>query len=111
MVLGVCRRVLHHAHDAEDAFEATFLVLARKAAGLRRRERVGNWLYGTAYRAALEARAARWRAGETQVSPMPEPEAPDDDAADWRDLRAVLDHELNRLPEKYRIAVVLCDLE
>jgi RNA polymerase sigma factor (sigma-70 family) len=103
--------VLRHAHDAEDAFQATFLVLARKAESLRRRERVGNWLYGTAYRAALEARAARRRTGETQVSAMPEPEAPDDDAADWSDLRAVLDHELNRLPDKYRTAVVLCDLE
>jgi RNA polymerase sigma factor (sigma-70 family) len=111
MVWGVCRRVLPHRQDAEDAFQAAFLVLVRKAASIRRRELVGNWLYGTAYRAALEAKAARKRlARERQVSTMPEPEA-----AEERDvsaeLRPVLDRELSRLPEKYRLAVVLCDLE
>jgi RNA polymerase sigma factor (sigma-70 family) len=109
MVLGVCRRVLANSHDAEDAFQATFLVLARKAASIRRRELVGNWLYGAAYRAALEAKAARRRSRETQVNPMPDPEAP---AADpWDDLRLALDHELSRLPDKYRVPVILCDLE
>src|SRR5262245_23872796 len=111
MVLGVCQRVLRDAHDAEDAFQATFLVLARKASALSRRERVGNWLYGTAYRAALEARAARSRGGQTQVSPMPELQAPDDTTSENSEMRAVLDHELNLLPDKYRTAVVLCDLE
>jgi RNA polymerase sigma factor (sigma-70 family) len=112
MVLGVCRRVLHHPQDAEDAFQATFLVLVRKAASLGRPELLGNWLYGVAYRTARDARAAaaRRRARERQVSPMPEPEAPD--ASDvWRELRPLLDQELNGLPEKYRVAVVLCDLE
>src|SRR5439155_19836548 len=61
MVLRVCRRVLHNLHDAEDAFQATFLVLARKAGSLRRRESVGSWLYGVAYRVALNARAAAVR--------------------------------------------------
>jgi RNA polymerase sigma-70 factor (ECF subfamily) len=111
MVLGVCRRVLRNHHDADDAFQATFLVLARKAASLRQRELVGNWLYGVAYRTALEAKAVnarRW-AKERQVMPMPEPAAPQPRVdADWH---ALLDQELNRLPDKYRVPVVLCDLE
>ncbi len=112
MVLGVCRRVLHNSHDAEDAFQATFLVLVRKAAAIARRELLGNWLYGVAYRTALDARAAaaRRREHEKQVNEMPEAQAPD--AAEvWRDLRPLLDQELNRLPDKLRVAVVLCDLE
>src|SRR5262249_26019760 len=108
MVLGVCRRVLDHAHDAEDAFQATFLVLARKAASIVARDTVGNWLYGVAYRTAHKARvaAARRRLKERQMS---RPEALDEDV--WRELRPVLDQELNRLPEKYREPVILCDLE
>jgi RNA polymerase sigma factor (sigma-70 family) len=112
MVLGVCRRILGRLPDAEDAFQATFLVLVRKAAGLDRRELLGNWLYGVAYRTALDARAAavRRRARERQVSPMPEPEV--HEGADvGRDLRGLLDQELNRLPDKYRVPVVLCDLQ
>src|SRR5262245_23237330 len=71
MVWGVCRRALANAHDAEDAFQATFLVFVRKAASIRDKELVGNWLYGAAYRAALEAKAAaRRRARERQVSAM-----------------------------------------
>src|SRR5438067_10158795 len=71
MVLGVCRRLLRHAQDAEDAFQATFLVLVRKAAALGQPELLGNWLYGVAYRTALDARAAaaRRQARERQVSP------------------------------------------
>ncbi len=69
MVLGVCRRVLGHQHDAEDAFQATFLVLVRKASSIVARETVGNWLYGVAYRTALKARtaAARRRVKEKQI--------------------------------------------
>jgi RNA polymerase sigma factor (sigma-70 family) len=108
MVMGVCRRVLHNAHDAEDAFQATFLVLVRKAATLRSPGMIGNFLYGVAYRTALAARkaAARRRAKEAQVvrqTAMPE--------IPWADLWPVLDQELERLPEKYRAVVVLCDLE
>ncbi len=112
MVLGVCRRVLRHEADAEDAFQATFLVLARKAAAVGRRELLGNWLYGVAHRTALDARAAaaRRRAWERQVSPMPEPEAKGGAEA-GPDLRPLLDEELSRLPDKYRVPVVLCDLE
>ncbi len=112
MVLGVCRRILRQPQDAEDAFQATFLVLVRKAATIGRRELLGNWLYGVAYRTALDARAAtaRRRLHEKQVSPMPEPEvtAPNDVGADER---LILDEELHRLPGKDRVAVVLCDLE
>jgi RNA polymerase sigma factor (sigma-70 family) len=111
MVLGVCRRVLGNHHDAEDAFQATFLVLARRAATLTQRELVGNWLFGTAYRSALAAKAARRRVKEKQVREMPEPTASADDAHAWRQLRPILDQELNRLPEKYQVPVVLCDLE
>jgi RNA polymerase sigma factor (sigma-70 family) len=112
MVLGVCRRLLGSAHDAEDAFQATFLVAVRKAASVRPRALFGNWLYGVAYRTALEARAriARRRSRERQVDTMPEPPqvAPEND---WEPLRQLLDQELSCLPEKYRVPVVLCDLE
>jgi RNA polymerase sigma factor (sigma-70 family) len=111
MVLGVCRRVLHDTHDTEDAFQAAFLVLARKAASIQPRDLVGNWLYGVAYRTALEARGilARRRAKERQVRAMPEPAAHQPEADG--DVRTVLDEELSRLPDKYRAAVVLCELE
>jgi RNA polymerase sigma factor (sigma-70 family) len=111
MVLGVCRRVLGNHHDAEDAFQATFLVLARKAGSVRAREVVGHWLYGVAYRTALKARSmtARRRAKEQQVKDMPQPEVPADDGRE--DLLPLLDRELNGLPERYRVAVVLCDLQ
>jgi RNA polymerase sigma factor (sigma-70 family) len=110
-VMGVCRRVLGNLHDAEDAFQATFLVLARKAASVRSREVVGHWLHGVAYRTALKARAAaaRRRAREHQVKDMAQRDVPADDG--WRDLLPLLDQELARLPERYRVAVVLCDLE
>lgn len=109
MVLGVCRRVLHHAQDAEDAFQAAFFVLARKAASIKQRELLGNWLYGVAYRAALEVNAAR-RTRERQMSVMPEA-AVVAEADVWSDLRPILDEELSHLPDKYRVPVVLCDLE
>src|SRR5262249_9287871 len=110
MVLGVCRRILGDFHDAEDAFQATFLVLARKAASVVKRESLGNWLYGVAYRTALQARVtnARRRARERPMRDMPHPELPPAEPQDWRPL---LDRELSRLPEKYRAAIVLCDLE
>lgn len=109
MVLSVCRRMLHHTQDAEDCFQATFLVLARKATTVKR-DSVGSWLYAVAYRTSLESRAvnARRRARERQVQDMPHPEVRPPEAQDWRPW---LDQELNRLPEKYRAAIVLCDLE
>jgi RNA polymerase sigma factor (sigma-70 family) len=111
MVLGVCRRVLRNAHDAEDAFQATFLVLVRKAASLPSRPTLGDWLYGVAYHTALKAKAtaARRRAKEAKVREMPQPK--DGDELVWRELRPLLDRELNRLPARYRAPIVLCDLE
>jgi RND family efflux transporter MFP subunit len=111
MVWGVCRRALARHHDAEDAFQATFLVLARKAASVRPREMVANWLYGVAHRTALKARAtdAKRRTREKQVMTMPEPEAAPQDS--WPNLETLIDQELAGLPDKYRVAVVLCDLE
>jgi RNA polymerase sigma factor (sigma-70 family) len=111
MVLGVCRRILGDAHDAEDAFQATFLVLARKAGSVLRREKVANWLYGVAVRTAREARArsARRRTREERVSTPIHVEPPDDGSPD--ELRAILDEELARLPARYRGPVVLCELE
>jgi RNA polymerase sigma factor (sigma-70 family) len=113
MVLGVCRRVLGGGADAEDAFQVAFLVLARKAAAVVPREAVGNFLYGVAYRTALKARAARVRRQrrEKQVKDMPHPPAESDARDPWPELRAILDEELQRLPELYRLPVVLCDLE
>ncbi len=111
MVLGVCRRVLGNHHDAEDAFQATFLVLARKAASVVPREAVGNWLYGVAYRTALEARSlnARHRAREQLRADPPERPCPPGEPADER--LWLLDEALSRLPDRYRVPVVLCELE
>src|SRR5215831_1665194 len=97
MVLGVCRRLLRHAQDAEDAFQAAFLVLARKAGSVLKREAVGSWLYMVAYRTAQRARArqARRRAREKPMDDMPHPQVQPAEAQDWRPL---LDAELARLP-------------
>jgi RNA polymerase sigma factor (sigma-70 family) len=107
VVLGVCRRVLGHEQDAEDAFQATFLVLAKKAPTLRSPGTVGNWLYGVACRAARQARRAAARRRTKEARAVPRAEAAHEP---WTDLRDVLDRELERLPAKYRAAVVLCDL-
>jgi RNA polymerase sigma factor (sigma-70 family) len=111
MVWGVCRRVLTNYHDAENAFQATFLVLVRRAASIAAPELLANWLYGVAHQTALKARAtvARRRERERQVAEMPEPAAVERDL--WNDLRTVLDQELSRLSDIYRAVIVLCDLE
>jgi len=110
MVWSVCRRLLLH-HDAEDAFQATFLVLVRKAAAIVPRDMLANWLYGVAHQTALHARrtAARRRARERQVTAIADPAVTEQEV--WRDLQPLLDQELSRLPDNYRVAIVLCDLE
>jgi RNA polymerase sigma factor (sigma-70 family) len=115
MVLGVCRRVLRHAQDAEDAFQAAFLQLARKAASVGKRGSVGGWLYTVAYYLALRAKDRAARRGRVE-KPLTEPPIDERgldpaDAAAWRDLRRVLDAALEEVPEKFRTAFVLCHLE
>jgi RNA polymerase sigma factor (sigma-70 family) len=111
LVLRVCRRILGNAHDAEDAFQATFLVLFRKAGSLRTPELLANWLYGVASRTARKARTRflRRRQRESLCSwtlatePAPDPANPH--------LQMQLDQELHYLPDKYRLPLILCYLE
>jgi RNA polymerase sigma factor (sigma-70 family) len=111
MVWCVCRRTLADRHEAEDAFQATFLVLLRKAASIRTPELLPNWLYRVAYKTACKARqkAARRCSREKQVEALPEAPEPHEDALGLDSH--VLYEEIDRLPSKYRLAVVLCDLE
>jgi RNA polymerase sigma factor (sigma-70 family) len=112
MVLAACRRVLRQEQDAEDAFQATFLVLACRATSIPKRASVGSWLYGVAQRVALKARlaASRRREQEPRQAAAAGPPDPASEAA-RSDLRLVLDEEVGRLPAKYRAPVVLCYLE
>lgn len=111
MVLGVCRRMLRDAHAADDAFQATFLVLVRKATTLQQPEQLGNWLYGVAYRIAARARLQSVRRAdhELRFSTMPETNHTQD--VERRELQEVLDEELNRLPREHRDLLVLCYLQ
>jgi RNA polymerase sigma factor (sigma-70 family) len=111
MVLAVARSVLHHRQDAEDVFQATFLVLARRAGSVRKRGSIGSWLHGVAYRLALKARtAAAARQRRESSAPARAAEESLDDLT-WRELRQILHEELERLPERYRAPLVLCYLE
>ena len=111
MVLGVCRRILRHTQDAEDACQAAFLVLVRRAASIRKRDSLASWLHGVAYRVATKLRrqSQRCRTGinaecaASGVDPTTE--------LSWRELLHLLDAELQELPEKYRQPLVLCYLE
>jgi RNA polymerase sigma factor (sigma-70 family) len=111
MVLGVCRRLLNSSHDVDDAFQATFLILVRKAPAIGDGERVANWLYGVAYRVAVRARAqaARARARQRTLIDTPCEESPCCALAE--ELRGLIDQEVNRLPARYREAVVCCYFE
>jgi RNA polymerase sigma factor (sigma-70 family) len=110
MVLGVCRRLLQDLHDAEDAFQATFLVLARKAGTLGRGDPIGAWLHGVACRTAAHARAARARRRAHERRETAMRAAQPTPAVLWEDLKPLLDEEIRRLPDKYRVPVVLCYL-
>jgi RNA polymerase sigma factor (sigma-70 family) len=112
LVWGVCRRVLRNEQDAEDAFQAAFVVLAGKAGVIRKPELLGNWLYGVASRVARKARArvVRREQQERQAAPMAGVEATQAPES-WQDVREVLDEELAYLPSKYRAPLVLCYLE
>ena len=111
MVLSVCRGVLHDAHDAEDAFQAAFLLLAQKAGSLQRREAVSGWLYRVAYHTALRARANAARRKVLEKRAVAMPSADPVLEMNLRELRAVLFEELEGLPEKQRAPLVLCGLE
>jgi RND family efflux transporter MFP subunit len=115
LVFGVCLRILHDPHDAEDAFQATFLALARHAGRIARREAVAGWLHKVAYRVALTARNQRARRDDREkligdaehIADLPDAET----SLENQELRRVLDQEISRLPERFRAAVVLCYLE
>ncbi len=113
LVWGVCRRTLANQDDAEDAFQATFLVLVRRAASIRSPELLPNWLYRVAFKTARKARqiAAKRAIRERQVVVMPEPQMELKDYEFAPEVRALLDEELSRLADKYRVTVLLCDLE
>src|SRR5262249_23467048 len=107
---GVCRRVLRNEADAEDAFQATFLVLVRKARSIRSRDLVGNFLYGVAHNTALKAKVMNRtrRIKEREAGTVPRPGAVEEV---WVQVQALLDEELGRLPDRYRVPIVLCELE
>ncbi len=114
MVLGVCRQILDDPHAAEDAFQAVFLVLVRRAGSIRDGQLLGNWLYGVALKVARRARADRLRrlsreAEGLDVADQPTADGPDD--LDRLDLGPILHDEVGRLPEKYRAPIVLCFLD
>ena len=110
MVFRVCRGVLRDPHDVDDAFQATFLVLVRKARSIGERELLGPWLYGVAHRVARKARAVAARRSRKEGGIVDDPPADVAEGA-WLDLRPILHEELDRLPEKYRKPVVLCHLQ
>jgi RNA polymerase sigma factor (sigma-70 family) len=108
LVMGVCQRMLPDVHDAEDAFQATFLVMVRKARSISKPEGLAQWLYGVAYRTAVRARseAAKRRFHEHRAAESRNSTLNGDFM--WRDLRPILDEEINRLPQRYQAPIVLC---
>lgn len=108
MVLGLCRSVVRNVHDAEDAFQATFLVLIRKASSIRRRDTIGPWLYGVAGRVARKARARRARRSRLERPLTEELTAPEDITGDCGAPLTIIQEEIARLPEQLRGPLVLC---
>ncbi len=108
MVLGLCRSILHNHHDAEDIFQAVFLVLARKAGSIRKGDSVGSWLYAVAYRLAHKARVRTGKRHVCEQKAAMSPEQKPMDEVTWGELRDILHEEVSRLPERYRAAVVSC---
>jgi RNA polymerase sigma factor (sigma-70 family) len=111
MVMGVCRRALRHLQDAEDAFQATFLLLARRSTGIRRHESLASWLHGVAYRMAQNARRSASRRRKYEGTDQPAPSVNPTVALEWREVQAILDDEIERLPELYRAPFILFYLE
>jgi RNA polymerase sigma factor (sigma-70 family) len=111
MVFGVCRRLLRHAQDTEDAFQATFLILIRKAASIGRRELLANWLYGVAARVAARARLVAAKRRTRETTDMERVARAEREPAESTELPLVIEEEVRRLPAKYRGPVVLCYLE
>jgi RNA polymerase sigma factor (sigma-70 family) len=111
LVMGVCRRVLRHTQDAEDVFQAVFLVLARKADSIRTRQALGGWLYQVAYHLALKAKTGARRRGDHEQRRAGMANGGATAEQEWYELRFLLDEELQRLPERCRLALVTCYLE
>ena len=111
MVLGVCRQILRREQDAEDAFQATFLVLSRKAGSIRSAEALPNWLYGVANRLATRMKAAAQRRQTREVALVEPPLSAPGPGGEVGNLGPILFEEIGRLPDKYRIPLVLCYLE
>jgi RNA polymerase sigma factor (sigma-70 family) len=116
MVFGICRHVLNEEHEAEDAFQATFLVLAQKGGTIRNRRVLAGWLHEVAHRIAIKARvsSARRRTLERQamaMTPAATESSTQSESAAWNELRPVLHAEIDRLPDKYRLPVILSYLE
>ncbi len=109
MVLATCRAVLHQEHDVEDAFQATFLVLARKARSVRAGDALGGWLHRVAYRISVQASGEARRRREAEISAMTTPSLTP--SAPEPDVAPIVHEEVDRLPEKHRLPVVLCDLD